>query len=277
MNNIYKKSNHFKSSVYDYGASIIPISLSSQIAINNALLIVAFPGPGMIGSIVSEQLIEQLRMHQVAYVHSQYILPGVLWVGGRLRHPFRVYATADGSICLLTCDVLVNITAIDHISSAITKWCDDHHIIKLLVVSGIYPENLSPFPEDIAKRVAFVIENDSNSTNVVDIDTKAVGRVPKFAFIAGLPGQLLANCVVQSIHCTAILVPTLISSPDPEGGAVAIEAIAKLIPAAKLSSAHLKHQAELIKARLTELAKLQYRLEKNNLQREHEGTEQIYK
>jgi predicted ATP-grasp superfamily ATP-dependent carboligase len=71
----------------------------------------------------------------------------------------------------------------------------------------------------------------------------------------------------------------LSNSPDPEGGTLAIEDINKLIPAAKVSSSHLRNQAGMIKAQLTELAKLQYRSAKKALEREteHDGTEQMYK
>lgn len=219
-------------------------------------------------------------MHQIAYIHSKFIMPGVVWVGGKLRHPFRIYCNDEHSICLLTCDVPATADAIDSISTAITRWCRENEVKKVLVVSGIYPENIHPFPQDFAKRRAFVIENDGNLKNTIYNNGKVNGnQAPLFAFIGGLPGQILANCVVRFIHCLAVLVPTLSFSPDPEGAALAIETINNLIPSAKVNTSQLKHEAEIIKTQLSELAKLQYRLLKNNRTQDaiREDTEQIYK
>ncbi len=273
----YKNKNH----VNDEFAHIIPIPSSSHITINHAVMIAGFPSPGMIGSIVSEQLIEQIGMHQIAYVHSKYILPGVLWAGAKLRHPFRIYGNEDGSICLLTCDVPITSSGIDSIATTIIRWCCEHNVNKVLVVSGIFPGSIIPFPQDFAKRTSFVVENDGKARNDVDnCGGKVNGhQAPNFAFIGGIPGQLLANCVIRFIHCMAVLVPTLSSSPDPEGAALAIETLNKLISTAKLSSSQLRRDAEMIKTQLSELAKLQFSLLKKD-QKEaamHDDAEQIYK
>lgn len=260
---------------------IIPIPSSSHIIINNAVMIAGFPSPGMIGSIVAEQLIEQIGMHQIAYVHSKHILPGVLWAGGKLRHPFRIYGNEDGSICLLTCDVPITSAGIGSISANIIRWCCEHNVNKVLVVSGIFPGSIVPFPQDFPKRTSFLVENNAKVRNDIDDDGGKVNglQTPNFAFIGGVPGQLLANCVIQFIHCMAVLVPTLSSSPDPEGAALAIETLNKLISIPKLSSLQLRRDAEMIKAQMSELAKLQFSL-LNKGDKEvsmHDETEQIYK
>jgi uncharacterized protein len=243
-------------------------------------MISGFPSPGMIGSIVVEQLIEQIGMHQIAYVHSKYILPGVLWAGDKLRHPCRIYSNEDGSICLFTCDVPITSRGIGPIADTIIGWCCDHDVKKILVVSGIFPGNIVPFPQDFAKRTPFVLENDGARNDVYNGGGKVEGhQAPNFAFIGGIPGQLLANCVIRFIHCMAVLVPTLSSGPDPEGAALAIESLNKVIPTTKLSSSQLRRDAEIIKAQLLDLAKLQFSL-LNKDQKEagmHDETEQIYK
>jgi predicted ATP-grasp superfamily ATP-dependent carboligase len=129
--------------------------------------------------------------------------------------------------------------------------------------------------------INFLVENDGKTRNDIDNGGGKVNgpQTPNFAFIGGLPGQLLANCVIQFIHCMAVLVPTLSSSPDPEGAALAIETLNKLVSVPKLSSFQLRRDAEMIKAQLSELAKLQFSLlskgDKEVSMRD--DTEQIYK
>lgn len=281
MNNYNENRTRSQENQDDEFVRIIPIPSSSHIILNNAIMIAGFPSPGMIGSIVAEQLIEQIGMHQIAYVHSKYVLPGVLWAGGKLRHPFRIYGNEDGSICLLTCDVPITSTGIGTISANIIRWCCENSVNKVVVVSGIFPGNIVPFPQDFAKRTSFLVENDGKLRNDIEHSGGIVNgsETPNFAFIGGVPGQLLANCVIQFIHCMAVLVPTLSPSPDPEGAALAIETLNKLISIPKLSSFQLRRDAEMIKAQLSELAKLQFSLlsKSDKEVSMHDDTEQIYK
>lgn len=275
-----KKKNNINCDLFDDYTQIVPIPSQSHFSIDNAAMISGFPGAGMIGSIVCAQLIEQLDMHQIAYIHSKYIMPGVLWIGGKLRHPFRIYCNKDKSVCVLTCDVPVFADAMDSISNAVTRWCNQNNVNKLLVASGIYPENIQPFPKDFASRSAFLIQSDSNLKNTIREKGKVNGiQTPRFSFIGGLPGQLLGNCVIQSIPCVAILVPSLGFAPDPEGAALAIEALGNIIPDAKISISQLKQESDRIKKQLSELAKLQSRLLKNDRAENmtHEDSKQIYK
>jgi uncharacterized protein len=238
---------------------------------NNAVMIAGFPSPGLIGSIACNHLIEQLQLHQIAFVHSKYITPGVIWVGGKLRHPFRIYSNKDSSICLLICDVPVIVEGIDSISAVITQWCHENNVHKIMVVSGIFPDNMNPFPKDLTERKAFVISNKKDKALANDL--------PGFAFIGGLAGQVLVNCVVQSMHCGAVLVPTVSFIPDPEGAALVIEVIGNLIPKAKVSSSDLRQEAEKIKSQLLQFGQLQHRLLKNSPSEtpSSDGSEQIYK
>ena len=247
---------------------------------NNSVLVAGFPSPGMIGSIVCNQLIEQLDLHQIAYIHSKYVTPGVIWVGGRLRHPFRVYSNGENSVLVLICDVPVAIEGIDSLSAAITAWCQENNVDMIFNVSGIYPDNMNPFPTNLTKRKAFIVENDPHLKSTDSNDSKFdPNESPNFAFIGGLPGQILANSVVNFTRCVAVLVPTFSFIPDPEGAALVIEALGNLVPKARVSSVELREEAEKVKARLLDLGKLQDRLMSNDVSGKttREDGEDMYK
>jgi uncharacterized protein len=268
------KINHQLKNPEDSGSTKIVRVPNSYFRPNNAVMIAGFPSPGLIGSIACNHLIEQLALHQIAYIHSKYITPGVIWVGGKLRHPFRIYSNKDSSVCLLICDVPVVVEGIDSISAVITEWCHENNVNKTVIVSGIFPDNMNPFPKDFTKRKAFVIENESNKK-----DKSLVNDSPGFAFIGGLAGQVLANSVLRSMQCAAALVPTFSFIPDPEGAALVLEAIGNLIPNAKVSSSELRQEAEKIKSQLLQFGQLQHRLMKDNPSETpaSDETEQIYK
>ena len=50
--------------------------------LNSPLLIAGFPGPGLVGSISTSFIIETLKLRQIACVESEFIVPGVIYVGG---------------------------------------------------------------------------------------------------------------------------------------------------------------------------------------------------
>ena len=67
-------------------------------------IICSFPGAGMVGTICTGYIIEQLELHQIAFVDSRFTLPGVIYIGEKLRHPFRLYSNPDGRLCVINCN-----------------------------------------------------------------------------------------------------------------------------------------------------------------------------
>jgi len=53
------------------------------------ILIAGFSGPGMVGSISANYIVEQMHMRQISYVESEFIMPTVIYIGGNLRHSLR--------------------------------------------------------------------------------------------------------------------------------------------------------------------------------------------
>lgn len=61
------------------------------------------------GSISTSYIITKLHMNQIACVESEFIVPGVIYAEGKLRHPFRLYSNEKGDICVLVCEAPVMI------------------------------------------------------------------------------------------------------------------------------------------------------------------------
>jgi len=69
--------------------------------LNSPTLIAGFPGAGLVGSISTSYIINKLHMNQIACVESEFIVPGVIYAEGKLRHPFRLYSNEEGNVCVL--------------------------------------------------------------------------------------------------------------------------------------------------------------------------------
>src|ERR671919_2142437 len=138
------------------------------VKLNNPLLIAGFPGPGLIGSISTSFIIESLRMRQIACVESEHIAPGVIYVGGKLRHPFRLYSNNEGNVCVLVCEAPIMIQGMYSVLDTVVKWALNNKVKEVLVLDGIAVEGL---PD--SKRVPIILSSDGkavDAANLIDDD-----------------------------------------------------------------------------------------------------------
>jgi uncharacterized protein len=246
----------------------------SKMSLNNPFLIAGFPDGGMIGSISVNQIIEELAMHQIASVESQHIMPAAIFIGKRFRHPFRIYANDSGTVCALVCEVPVTAWGTFSIINTIIDWSSKAGTREILVLGGILPTNFSP--PFIDRRRPLLLQNEVRGSAENEDETVAELVVPDEAIIVGLAGSLLSMCSARNLKCTALMVPTELSSPDPEGAAIVLEALTKIPFGLKINTSRLRKEAETIRKHLNEFMKMsQHQI--GEQERATSDTERIYK
>ena len=185
-------------------------------------------------------MIDKLNMRQIACVESQYISPGVIYTEGKLRHPFRLYANAEGNVCVLVCEAPIMINGIHSVLNTVMDWAIKNTIQEVLVLDGIPVQDIPR-----SERQTIMLESnemdqnmqssESNENNLV-ISNSQGNTSSNFnrsltkdthkkytTFIGGIAGGLLSACLSYQIPCAAILVPALNGIPDPEGASLLIE------------------------------------------------------
>ncbi|HEV8387465.1 MAG TPA: PAC2 family protein [Nitrososphaera sp.] len=202
---------------------IRPVERNQRIKLNDAILVAGFPGPGLVGSMSASYIIEQQKMRQIAYVDSDFIMPGVMYIGGRLRHPFRIYANEKGDVCVVVCDAPMFLAGIRQILNPVVRWAQDHNIREIMVLEGIAANEI---PQ--AERKPVIMSSDGKSD-----DHGFLSRIHRNGteektsgsptFITGISGALLASCLSNGIPCTGILIAAPQAIPDPEGATILIE------------------------------------------------------
>jgi uncharacterized protein len=246
------------------------------VKLHNPLLIAGFPGPGLVGSISTGFLIESLNMRQIACVESEYIMPGVIYVGGKLRHPFRLYANNKGTICVLVCETPILVQGIHRVLDAVMKWALDSKVTDVLVLEGMPMQGI---PQ--SKRVPFILSNSEDNHTLINkfyaLDDekmehskkKSQGKIgyeslPRYhgsnsiepTYIGGISGGLLSSCISNNIPCIAVLVPSLSGIPDPEGAAIILETLAKITryDELRIDVRQLRQQGDQVKKNLEKIA-----------------------
>lgn len=232
------------------GRTVIkPVESGQKIRLNDAILIAGFPGPGIVGAMGVSYIIEQQKMHQIAYVDSDFITPGVIYIGGKLRHPFRIYANDEGTACVLVCDAPVILSGIHSLLNDVVRWAKDNNIREIIVLEGVATQGI---PEEGRKPV--VLSSDGRSDDHTYLSNIKARKEMVPAFVAGISGGLLAACLSNGIPCTGLLVPSTRGIPDPEGAAILIEKANELADNPfRIDVRELRNEAVELKRQMQEL------------------------
>jgi uncharacterized protein len=262
-------------SASDGYTKVLPVPLRS-LRLEKPVLIAGFPDSGMIGSITINHIIEQLKMHQIAYVESQYIMPAAVFIGRRFRHAFRIYVNDSGTICVLVCEVPVSAKGVYSIVNTILDWSIKSGISRILVLGGILPTNFNP--PYLLERKPMLLQNEiaelpDDSTSPLDHGLAA----PNDAIIVGLAGSLLSVSATRRLSCSALMIPTVAEAPDPEGAAIVLEALPNIMPDLRIDTFSLRQKVEEMKKHLQEFLRMHQQQMHDYERGTSPETERIYK
>jgi uncharacterized protein len=256
--------------------TIRTISDFDKLQNSKSVLIAGFPGPGLVGSISTSYIIDKLNMQQIACVESQYISPGVIFIDGKLRHPFRLYANEAGNVCVLVCEAPLMINGIHSVLDTVMDWAIKNTIQEVLVLDGVPVQGIPRSDRHTTILQSTEMENNitkDNSNekegNISISDNKGhiqsnfnnsaiEESLKKYTtFIGGIAGGLLSACLSNQIPCAAILVPSSCGIPDPEGAALLIESYNSIIKDEnlKIDTTQLKEQGQILKRQLEQIIK----------------------
>ena len=234
----------------------------------------------MVGAMSASYIIEQLNMHQIAYIDSEFVMPSVIYIGGKLRHPFRLYANDVGNVCVLVCDVPIMNTGIHSVLNTVVNWAKKFGVKEIMVLDGIPSAAtvtsegtliMSTTPD--SNRKPLILSNDGKTVAdngfiryMRSIDEKNDNDnngdnnklFDDVALITGISGGLLAASLSNGIACKGLLISTTSSTsiPDPEGAAILVEAINNMgNDSLKIDVQKLREKGENLKRKMEELIK----------------------
>lgn len=225
-----------------------------ETSLKEPTIIIAFPGPGMVGSITVNYIIERLHMHEIAFVESEFIIPGIIYIAGKLRHPFRIYSNNDGNLCIILCEIPIITTGIYSVLNTIVKWALRHKATEVIVLGGLGVDGI-PSPD---RKTLILSSGNTKAAYTVDGSQPVEENENNFmVFMEGISAGLLASCLSNGIKCRGLLVPASNSIPDPEGAAMLIEAINSLRHhLLNIDVRPLREKGENMKKRMEDLIKV---------------------
>jgi uncharacterized protein len=237
--------------------------------LNSPILIAGFPGAGLVGSISTSYIINKLQMNQMACVESEFIVPGVIYAEGKLRHPFRLYSNEEGDVCVLVCEAPIMVHGMYSVLDTVVKWALNNKVKEVMVLDGIAVEGL---PDSKRKPIilssdgraadAANLIHDNNNSDVTNKEEKeeedddgSSNIYPTTAFIGGIAGGILSSCLSNGIASKALLISAARGMPDPEGAAILIESLSKITnnESLKIDTQQLRKQGASLKMRMEKI------------------------
>ena len=249
--------------------------------LNSPTLIAGFPGPGLVGSISTSYIINKLHMNQIACVESEFIVPGVIYAEGKLRHPFRLYSNEEGDVCVLVCEAPIMVHGMYSVLDTVVKWALDNKVKEVMVLDGIAVKGL-PDP----KRAPIILSSDgrqADAANLIRDNNSEVtkkeeekgddhdGVYPTTAFIGGMSGGILSSCLSNGIASKALIISAPRGIPDPDGAAILIESLTKVTDKKnlKIDTQQLRDQGASLKKSMEKI--IQSFVEQQQRQEQEQG------
>jgi len=105
--------------------------------LKSPVIFAGFVGAGLVGPLSVGYMIEKLKMEEIGYLRSNHLPPSTVFMQGRLRHPFRLYANKEGTICAIICEITLRIEGLYDIISTILEWAEKNGSHEIVILDGV--------------------------------------------------------------------------------------------------------------------------------------------
>jgi uncharacterized protein len=208
------------------------------------ILVIGFPGPGLVGMISAGRMIDGLEMKLIGAIRSPLIPPVTPFFGGVLRLPIRIHASKDGQYITVISEFPLPLETIFFVASKILDWAAEKGVKKVVCVEGIGVEKRTGTPEVFGAAEPHLL---------AELEKYSVPRVQK-GFVAGIAGAILNECLIRKLDGYCLLATATAELPDPEAAANMVTAINRFLDV-DVSIQPLIQNQSVIKAQLNDLAK----------------------
>ncbi len=221
-----------------------------KIILSAPVIICGFVGPGLAGLTSVGYVIEHLGLHQIAHLTSHHIPPAVVFIGGKIRHPFRIYKDGAGKVVVVVCEVPIDRSGLYEISAALLDWFQKFNPAGIVILDGI---PINGIPEN---RPTFFIAGEKRQN-----DLKSQGFLPaESTLVSGTAGSILSECLDRNTECISLLVPVSVAIGDPGAALTLIRALNSMY-GLNITTKELEEDVAMVHEELTEIAKQYQKLQ----------------
>ncbi len=208
------------------------------------VLLLGFPGPGLVGVIAADFLVRELGMERVGYV-DRSDLPPVMGVdGGVVRHPIGIFQ--DGRTVVIKSEVPIPPDPLVAMLGDVLNWAKVRGFDLVLLLGGVGERERM----DLERPGVFRIFS-SRGVKVSRGD-EIGGEDLSGGYISGFAAYFLREARRRGVPAAALLAQSFPNYPDPGAAASLIEALKPVLDR-EVNVESLERESEAIRLKLKEL------------------------
>lgn len=212
--------------------------ISRDLSRKGSVVMMGFPGSGLVGSIALQYMVEQLEFEHIGDITSRFFPPMSMMQKGVVNAAVRIYEKEQYTAVIA--DIPIHPTICYEVANGILDWLDQFDIREIVTIAGI-------ITNESEKRVFGVA---SNAESVEKIEDHAI--ILPMGSISGIAASLLTECKLRKIPCIGLLGET-VNNPDPRAAISAVEVLNELYEL-NVDTNPLLEQAEEIEATMQQFA-----------------------
>ena len=180
---------------------------SKPLSGENPLVLMGFPGSGLVGSIALQYLVEQMEFEQIGNITSKYFPPVAMMAKGVINVPVRIYEKAE--TVAIVADIPIHPMICYEVANGIIDWLARYPVKEVITIAGIVTNE----PE---KRVFGVATREEMLERIRDETV-----ILPMGSISGIAGSILTECKIRNIPGYGFLGET-VNTPDPRSSAATL-------------------------------------------------------
>ncbi len=232
----------------------VTINLQKPVAVDNGVLLVAFPSVGLVSTIAANYLIHQLQLELVgALVSRQFPLASIVREGAPVD-PVRIYS--GKGLVIVVSEFRPPPHAVGNIAEALAQWEVAQRCRLVVSSEGIPPPEETTTPEECQ---IFGVGSTMKARELL-----GAAKVPLLhsGMVTGLSAHLLNEGARNSTDIVCLIAEAHRKYPDARAGARLVEAIDRMLPEIALDTKPLYEEAARIDQELQRTQKARTVVEK---------------
>lgn len=197
----------------------VEIVRTESIDAKNPLIIVGFPGIGLVGSIATSYFVEKNGFKMVGYVTSNEFAPLAAIHNYTPLPPARIYYSKEKNIVVVLSEIVVPVSVSNEFAHEILDFAKELKSGKIISVGGISLKE--------SENAVYIVGNEKKEVD--SLVSKKIGRSIREGATTGVTGTLLALAGVAGYSILAVLAEASPDFVDPKAAANALQALSKII------------------------------------------------
>lgn len=216
----------------------VRVHTHKKLSVHKPIVIVGFPGVGLVGSIAAKYLAQQLKAKPIGHIQSTHIPPVSFIVDGEVCEAIRIYESKKHNVIIIESEFPLPAEFVHPLGDAIADWCKRIGAKQVVCLEGVNAPTVKNKPK--------VYVATSGSKNDTGLETVKNG------YIIGVSASLMLRVKEINIPALCLMAESHVGYPDGIAAASVLDELSSLFNI-KINTKPLVSEAEEFENKLKKL------------------------